>query len=395
MSTGWPRHRAKDRIWQSQCCGRNLKELGATGSCAMPPKKPEGGGGGATPHHNRTWKLQPPPPAKHNCLQPTYVTLPIHGREILLVDIEVCTLPSRAPCPSMGRSTLRSHWRSKAQSRSLTRHSPPARSPLRIEFPSPTSSESHLQYGRVHMRHEISHSLCCEEHTVLHSKVHAQHTRKTTTHTHTDVCCMSCYLYPSHASRIMCGGIARGLSALGAGTTSDYSITSEISGNLEVRSGALLVLSAVTSASGALFINGSLSLNGNIEIWVTSVGTGTITLMRWTEANCTDITSQVTLDNCTSCTVSVVASDPSESCYLQVVITTCFPIAACPLHAVSLSFPSPLPPHPLSHFRPCSPVFPLPPPPRFPRSPHVPLSPPPRFPLFPPGFLPDLARLIF
>ena len=56
-----------------------------------------------------------------------------------LVDIKVCTLPSRAPCPSTGRSTPPSHWRSRAQFGALAPHSPPTRSLTRIDFHSPNT----------------------------------------------------------------------------------------------------------------------------------------------------------------------------------------------------------------------------------------------------------------
>ena len=97
-------------------------------------------GGNKPPQH------PPPPPSpepattpqpKRGCRHAEYVTPQVHGPNGGLVDIEVCTPSSRAPCQSTGRSTPPSHWRSQAQSRAPAPHSPPTRSPTRIEFHSP------------------------------------------------------------------------------------------------------------------------------------------------------------------------------------------------------------------------------------------------------------------
>ena len=108
---------------------------------------------------------------KRNCFRPAFVTPLVRGRETPLVDIEMCTPPLRAPCLSTGRSTPPSLWRSKAQSQSPARHSPPVGSSARIELRSPATSEGDtpraIWKGPDASRRSISCSLGCETHTRL------------------------------------------------------------------------------------------------------------------------------------------------------------------------------------------------------------------------------------
>ena len=54
-----------------------------------------------------------------------------------------------------------------------------------------------------------------------------------------------------------------------------------------------------------------------LQVIVTTVGNGTVTLMKWDDTSCVNITDSITVHNCKNCTLNVTSSDPAGSCYLQ------------------------------------------------------------------------------
>ena len=135
------RTRSQSPTGKPRLCGQQWREWAIT---AQPSpysergtaRKGRGGGNNplSAPPHQSQLPLQSPNAfvdtqhmSRHNC----------HGLNSGVVGIEVCTPPSKMPCPSTRRSTVPSHWRSRAQSRALAPHSSPTRSPTQIEFHSP------------------------------------------------------------------------------------------------------------------------------------------------------------------------------------------------------------------------------------------------------------------
>ena len=89
-------------------------------------------------------------------------------------------------------------------------------------------------------------------------------------------------------------------------------------------SGGYLILSSVTGSANPFSINGSVSMNGALEVWVTSAPTSAAAfpLMRWLDTACVDLTSSATVYGvCGGCTLRVVSSEPATACYLMMADT--------------------------------------------------------------------------
>ena len=104
-----------------------------------------------------------------------------------------------------------------------------------------------------------------------------------------------------------------------AGTASTYTVTATtgVDGSLSVESGGLLVFTNVNSTAGVFSVNGSITMNGGVEIVVSPDSAGTVTLLRWLATSCADMSPSATIDGCDGCNLTTLSSSPAEACYLQ------------------------------------------------------------------------------
>ena len=59
-------------------------------------------------------------------------------------------------------------------------------------------------------------------------------------------------------------------------TFSPLQISAYADGAVSVSSGGYIIFAEVTTSSNALSINGALTMNGKMEVWVTSISTGLV-----------------------------------------------------------------------------------------------------------------------